>query len=98
MVLAPTPPRTPVIVTTRPPCSVSGRASAIQDDGPEVARHHVARDRFEQIFLYAQDACGMPIEIDVVEFADQQHVDIRFDDIRQQFKGGQRPGLRRTRR
>ena len=49
--------------------------------GAEMPRHHVAGDRLEQIFLDAQDARGVPIEIDVVEFADQQHMNVGFDDL-----------------
>ena len=96
MVLAPTPPRTPVIVTTRPPCSASGRRDAVHDDRPEMPSHHVARNRLEQVFLHAKDARRMPIEIDVVELADQQHMHIGFDDIRQRFERGQWPRLRRS--
>ena len=60
-----------------------------------MARDHVTRDRLEQVFLHAEDACGVPIEIDVVELADQQHLDIGLDDIRQLLQRGQRRGPRR---
>ena len=35
----------------------------------------------------------MPIEVDVVELADQQHMDVGFDHIGQRFERGQRPRL-----
>ena len=37
----------------------------------------------------------MPVEVDVVELADQQHVHIGFDHIREHFKSAQRPRLAR---
>ena len=75
-----------------------GPPRAVQDDRAEVTRHHVARDRLEQVFLHAEDAGGMPIEVDVVELADQQHMDIRFDDVRQAIQARSAAGPRPTRR
>ena len=58
-----------------------------------MARDHVTRDRLEQIFLHAEDPRGVAIEVDVVELADQQHVDVGLDDVRQRLQRGQRAAL-----
>ena len=64
---------------------------AVEDDVTEVPRDHVARDGFEQVFLDAQDPGGVAVEVDVVEFADEQHLDVGFDDVGKVLERGQRP-------
>ena len=82
MVLAPVPPRAPVMVTTRPPCTPSTPVRR-SDQRAEIARHHVAHQRLIEIFQHAQAMGDLAVEIEVLAIADHQHADIRLDHVGQ---------------
>ena len=90
MVVAPTPPRTPVMAIARPPSTpwVGGVCAAQERD--EMARHHVARQRLGQVVGRTKAARHFAVEIDMIDVADHQHADIRLDHIGQVAERGQR--------
>ena len=90
IVVAPTPPRTPVIAIARPPNTPSDDGACPNTKAAEMARHLVARQRFRQIVGRAETARHLAIEVGVVQFANDQHADIRLDDMRQIAQRGQR--------
>ena len=73
IVVAPTPPRTPVTVTTRPPWTASAARLRGDEQRREMPRDHVARERLVEIFERAQAVGHVAVEVDVVLLADHQH-------------------------
>ena len=61
-----------------------------RDEGVEMPRHHIARERLVEIFERAQPARHVAIEIDVLEIADHQHLRIRLDHLGEIAERGQR--------
>ncbi len=57
---------------------------------PEMAGHHVGRQRLEQIFQHAEVAGQSAIEAHLLPIAHYQHPDIGLDHVRQVFERAQR--------
>src|SRR6202035_5487979 len=81
IVVAPTPPRTPVTAIARPP-SMAGAAKALP-----CAKGPKCRSTFSRVIGFLSD---FAVEVGMLDLADDQHADIGFDDMGQFAQCAQR--------